>query len=68
MKSSYEKDLKSVNTRSNLYTCILILIEPASSQEVLNGTRKLKYGLFLKYYSMGGGGGGHNANCNFAVS
>ena len=31
MKSSYEKDLKSVNTRS-----ILILIEPASLQEVLN--------------------------------
>ena len=37
MKSSYEKDLKSVNTRSNLYICILILIEPASSQEVLRG-------------------------------
>ena len=35
MKSSYEKDLKSVNTGSNLYICILILIEPASSQEVL---------------------------------
>ena len=29
VKSSYETDLKSVNTRSNLYTCILILIEPA---------------------------------------
>ena len=29
-ESSYEKDLKSVNTRSNLYICILILIEPAS--------------------------------------
>ena len=42
MKSSYEKDLKSVNTRSNLYICILILIEPASSQKVLNGTWKLK--------------------------
>ena len=42
MKSSYEKDLKSVNTRSNLDTCILILIEPASSQEILNGTLKLK--------------------------
>ena len=27
MKSSYEKDLKSVNTRSNLYICILILNE-----------------------------------------
>ena len=25
MKSSYEKDLKSVNTRSNLYICLLIL-------------------------------------------
>ena len=25
MKSSYEKDLKSVNTRSNLYTCTLML-------------------------------------------
>ena len=25
MKSSYEKDPKSVNTRSNLYICILIL-------------------------------------------
>ena len=42
MESSYEKDLKSVNTRSNLYTCILILNEPARSQEVLNGTWKLK--------------------------
>ena len=42
MKSSYEKDLKSVNTRSNLYICILILNELASSQEVLNGTWKLK--------------------------
>ena len=42
MKSSYEKDLESVNTRSNLYICILILNEPASSQEVLNGTWKLK--------------------------
>ena len=40
IKVSYEKDLKSVNTRSNLYICILI--EPASSQEVLNGTWKLK--------------------------
>ena len=28
MKSSHEKDLKSVNTRSNLYICILILNEP----------------------------------------
>ena len=36
MKSSFEKDLECVNTRSNLYMCILI--EPASSQEVLNGT------------------------------
>ena len=27
MKSSYEKDLESVNTRSNLYIGILILIE-----------------------------------------
>ena len=34
MKSSYEKDLKSVNTRSNLYICLLILNEPAGSQEV----------------------------------
>ena len=42
MKSSYEKNLKSVNTRRNLYICILILIEPAGSQEVLNGTWKLK--------------------------
>ena len=42
MKSSYEKDLKSVNTKSNLYINILILIEPASSQEVLNGTWNLK--------------------------
>ena len=42
MLGSYENDPKSVNTRSNLYICILILIEPASSQEVLNGTRKLK--------------------------
>ena len=42
MKGSYEKDLKIVNTRSNLYICILILNEPASSQEVLNGTRKLE--------------------------
>ena len=40
MKSSYEKDMKSVNTRTNLYICILI--EPASSQEVLNDTWKLK--------------------------
>ena len=31
---SYEKDLKSVNTRSNLYICILILNQPAGSQEV----------------------------------
>ena len=38
MKSSYEKDLKSVNTKNNLYICILVLNEPASSQEVLNGT------------------------------
>ena len=30
------------NTRSNLYFCILILNEPASSQEVLNSTWKLK--------------------------
>ena len=30
----YEKNLKSVNTRSNLYICILILNEPAGSQEV----------------------------------
>ena len=43
MKSGHEKDLKSVNTRSNLYLCMLILIEPVSSQEVLNGTWKLKY-------------------------
>ena len=42
MKSSYEKDLKSVNTRSNLYIGILILNERASSQEVLNGIWKLK--------------------------
>ena len=35
MKSSYGKDLKGVNTRINLYICILILNEPASSQEVL---------------------------------
>ena len=35
MKSSYEKDLKSVNTRSNLYICILILNEPAGSQEYM---------------------------------
>ena len=41
MKSSYEKDL-NVNTRSNLYIYILILIKPAGSQEVLNGTWKLK--------------------------
>ena len=41
MKSSYEKDLKSVNTRSNLYISILILNETASSKEVLNGTWKL---------------------------
>ena len=34
MKSSYEKDLKSVNTKSNLYICILNLKEPAGSQEV----------------------------------
>ena len=38
MKSSYEKDLKSVNTRSDLYIYILILNEPANSQEALNGT------------------------------
>ena len=37
-ESSYEKDLKSVNKRSNLHICILILNEPARSQEVLNGT------------------------------
>ena len=42
MKSSHGKDLKSVNTGSNLYICILILNEPASSQEVLNVTWKLK--------------------------
>ena len=42
MKSRYEKDLKSVNTRSNLYICILISNEPASSQKVLNGRWKLK--------------------------
>ena len=42
MKSSYEKDPKNVNTGSNLYICILILNEPASSQEVLNSTWKLK--------------------------
>ena len=35
MKSSYEKDLKIVNKGSNLYICILTLIEPASSQEAL---------------------------------
>ena len=29
MKSSYEKDLKSINTISNLVICILILIELA---------------------------------------
>ena len=34
MKSSYEKDLKSVNTRINLYIRILILNELACSQEV----------------------------------
>ena len=34
MESSYEKDLKSVNIRSNLYSCILILNEPVGSQEV----------------------------------
>ena len=39
VKSSYEKDLKSINTRSNLQICILILIEPC---EVSNGTWKLK--------------------------
>ena len=32
MESSYEKNLKSV--KSNLYICILILDESASSQEV----------------------------------
>ena len=42
MKNGYEKDLKSVMTRSNLYIYILILNEPATSQEVLNGTWKLK--------------------------
>ena len=42
MKSSYEKDLKSVNTGSHLYICILIVNEPASSQEVLNVTCNLK--------------------------
>ena len=36
-----EKDLKSVNTKSNLYICILILNELASSQEVSNSTLKL---------------------------
>ena len=41
MKNSYEKDLKSVNTRSNLYICILILNEPASSREVSNDTWKI---------------------------
>ena len=40
MKSSYEKVMKSVNTRGNLYICILN--EPASSHEILNGTWKLK--------------------------
>ena len=38
MKNSYKKDLKGVSTGSNLYICVLILTEPASSQEVLNGT------------------------------
>ena len=42
MKTSDEKDLKSVSTKSNLYICILILNEPANTQEVLNGTWKLK--------------------------
>ena len=31
-KSSYEKDLQSVNTRKNVYICIQILNEPESSQ------------------------------------
>ena len=34
MKSSYENDLKNVNTRSNTNICILILNEPSGSQEV----------------------------------
>ena len=38
MKSTYEKNLK-VSIQEAI--CILILIEPASSQEVLNGTWKL---------------------------
>ena len=43
VKSSCENDLKSVNTRSNLYIYILILNERAGSKEVdLNGTWKLK--------------------------
>ena len=37
-ESSYEKDLKSINTISNLVSCILILIELVRSQDVLNGT------------------------------
>ena len=47
MKSSYEKDLKSVNTRSNLYICILI--EPASSQDVLNGNMEIKLIKLMPY-------------------
>ena len=38
MKSNYEKDLRSANTKSSLYICILMSNEPASSQEVSNGT------------------------------
>ena len=42
MKSSYEKDLKSINTISNLVICILILIELANSQEVFKWYMKIK--------------------------
>ena len=42
MKSSYEKALKSVNSKSSLYICILILYEPACSQEVLNWYMEIK--------------------------
>ena len=42
MKSSYEKDLKSINTISNLVICILILIELASSQEIFKWYMKIK--------------------------
>ena len=37
MKSSYEKDLKSVNTKEQFAHQHFNFNEPASSQEVLNG-------------------------------